>query len=266
MAASDLQAQTDDEAEAAAMPPAPSLTKEEPNPVTEYMKRLDKDGDGALSDEERAAAKELMMKEAPPFPAGRGPGAGPFPGREGPEQFKRRMLEMFDTNKDGKLDDTERAAAEKFMAERGMGPGNMRQEIIKRFDKNGNGRIDEDERPAVEAFMRQRMASMRGPDARKAVVNPNVEMEKVVRAAVEANAAQLKRFDANQDGKLDDAEWAAARKELHVWSAEKASTPVTPGAAAATPVEEQKRLERVATEVERRRMAREQAQQKVDAK
>src|SRR2546423_533087 len=70
LAASDLQAQ------AIAVPPAPSGAKEEANPVAEYMKRLDKDGDGALSDEERAAAKELMMKEAPPLPPGRGPGAG----------------------------------------------------------------------------------------------------------------------------------------------------------------------------------------------
>jgi len=105
----------------------------------------------------------------------------------------------------------------------------------------------------------------RGPEARKAPVNPNVEMEKIVRSAVEANAAQLKRFDANQDGKLDDAEWANARREIQKWSTPTGSEP-KPLSATPSPAEEQKRLERVAAEVERRRKVREQAMQQINPK
>src|SRR4051812_32890913 len=82
--ASDLQAQAN------AVPAAPSATSDEKNPVAEYMKRLEPAGDSSLSEAERAAATEILMKESAAAPASRGfppPGAG----REGPEQFKQRM-------------------------------------------------------------------------------------------------------------------------------------------------------------------------------
>ena len=213
-------------------------------------KRFDRDGDGLLDDQERAAAKEALMREQAAAPASSPAAAGPGAGA-GAEGFRQRMMEMFDANKDGRLDADERAAAEKFAAERGIGGrGEMREEIVKRFDKNGNGRIDGDEREPAERFMRERLAKAPAPAKREA--GDAAALEKVVRSAIEKNEAQLRRFDADKNGKLDDQEWAKVRQEIARWAGGDVSKAAKP-----TAEEEQKRLEAVAAEVKRRREMRE---------
>lgn len=174
-----------------------------------------------------------------------------------PEAFRARMLEMFDENKDGRLDEAERAKAEKFAAERGLGrdPAQMRGEILRRFDKNGNGRIDEEERAAVMEFIRER-APMAPATAEASL--PAVELEKpaperlalerVIRTAVAADPGQLKRFDSDGDGKLSDAEWAVARLAVQ-------QTFNDGLILRATVADEDRKLESIAAEVARRREA-----------
>ncbi len=69
-------------------------------------------------------------------------------GRRG-GKFRDRMLKKFDADKDGKLDDTERAAAKEAMQER-------RKEMKEKFDTNGDGVLDEAERAAAKAAMKER--------------------------------------------------------------------------------------------------------------
>ena len=54
-----------------------------------------------------------------------------------------KMLERFDTNHDGKLDDTERAAMKAAFGEK-------RQEMIARYDTNHDGTLDATERAAMK--------------------------------------------------------------------------------------------------------------------
>lgn len=86
------------------------------------------------------------------------------------------MMKMCDTNGDGKLDDSERAAMKEKMK-------SHRAEIIKKFDKNGDGVLDKTERPAVREAMKARRAE------------------------------RLKKFDKDGDGKLSEQERTAARAE-----------------------------------------------------
>ncbi|MBL9188042.1 MAG: hypothetical protein JNK23_11220 [Opitutaceae bacterium] len=177
-----------------------------------------------------------------------------------PEAFRARMMEMFDANGDGRLDEAERARAEKFAAERGLSrdPAQMRGEILRRFDKNGNGRIDEDERPAVMEFLRQRGPMAAAPAASAEPVAPAIEieqpapgrlaLERLIRAAVAADAEQLKRFDADGDGRLSDEEWSMARLEIQ-------QTFNDGVILRATVADEEKKLSAVAAEVARRREA-----------
>ena len=77
------------------------------------IKRFDKDGDGTLNDSEQAAAHEAMAKLR-----GQG-GAGALPGGSGEERKprvdKKELLEKFDADGDGKLNEEEHAkAAEEF--------------------------------------------------------------------------------------------------------------------------------------------------------
>jgi hypothetical protein len=114
-------------------------------------------------------------------------------------------------------------------------------------------RIDPEARAAAEKSARKRLEdAARTPVAKpKTAKDDPAALEKVLRTAIENNEAQLARFDADQNGKLDDQEWNAARQEIRRWAGV--------DGAVRTPAEEQKRLEAVAAEVERRRVMREKA-------
>lgn len=227
-----------------AAPPVANPTSAAMGPrLQDLVVRFDKDGDGNLDAAEMAALKEAMKQEPDGFllqPRDAGPPAGP-------EAFRRRMLEMFDRNGDGRLDEEERAAAQKFAAERGFGPGgDMRPEVLKRFDRNGNGRIDDDERPALQEFLRGRL--MRPPEPVNREQAERDALENVLRTAIGGNPAVRRAFDENGDGKLDDVEWAAARKKIAGLLAE--TLPPAPGSP-----EAKRRMEAVAAELARRRQA-----------
>ncbi|MCH8314696.1 MAG: periplasmic heavy metal sensor [Planctomycetes bacterium] len=65
------------------------------------LQKFDKDGDGQLNDEERAAAQEHIKER-----------------RKDHEQRRREMHERFDANGDGQIDDAERAAMREWMSQR----------------------------------------------------------------------------------------------------------------------------------------------------
>lgn len=102
------------------------------------------------------------------------------------ENVRRRILERFDTDKDGQLSEEERAAARDQMgsrrphgerAHRPQGPagnahpGNRRRphserpEMIQRFDTDGNGELNEAEREALRTAVqnRRRERAQRSP-------------------------------------------------------------------------------------------------------
>ncbi len=141
-----------------------------------------------------------------------------------PEAFRARMLEMFDENKDGRLDEGERAKAKKQGEELGFIPeGPLRAQLMQRFDKNGNGRIDDDERPALQAFMRQRGGSVAMAPSAEPTPAPaqpekadpvKLALERTIRASMATDPIQRKRFDRDGDGKISHEEWAMARREI----------------------------------------------------
>lgn len=242
------------------------------NRAEEMLKRYDKNGDGKIDDDERAEAKEVMMKDQIERQMGR---ANALPG--GLEPFRAQTLELFDKNRDGRLDETERAAAQKFVAIRDEAAVNASQ-LTKQFDKNSDGTIDATEQAAIDNFIRELRtlgtSNVRAELLRMFDRNSDgkiddeefVEVEKFVRPRIESAPAQLRLYDANKDGMLDDQEWNAARPAILKWLND-----VEPSAVASdakrdaaqvrrpTPAEEQARLKAVAAEVKRRRAEREDA-------
>lgn len=104
-----------------------------------------------------------------------------------------RLVQRYDTNHDGKLDENELAAAHEAIAqerfENGKGVGKkIREELLEKFDKNHNGRLDPDERAAARDYLREHA------DLRRRLL--------------------LERYDKNGDGKLDDEERAAVKADL----------------------------------------------------
>ena len=205
-----------------------------PGVPPELLRRFDKDGDGRLSQEERAAAEKeraafggaglglKMDLDNPPelvlrrfdkdgdgklneeekkaareaFMAGRGPGR---PRMEG-------AIQRFDKDGDGKLNEAEQAAARQAFSRMQGGPG--REEFMKRFDKNGDGRLDAEEQAAA----RQAAERLRG--------GPGGEAGGLLPAEGQGKEAKvdkkslLEQFDKDGDGKLNDDERAAARSKL----------------------------------------------------
>jgi hypothetical protein len=91
----------------------------------EMIKKFDKDGDGKLSDDEKAELRKAMANKG---------------GRRPPPQ----LIKKFDKDGDGKLSEDERAELRKDMEAR-------RKEFIAKFDKDGDGKLNEEERKAAMA-------------------------------------------------------------------------------------------------------------------
>lgn len=241
----------------------------------ELLKRFDKNGDGKIDDDERAEAKEAMMKEQIDRQIAR---ASALPG--GLEQYRTQALAMFDKNRDGRLDDEERTEAQKF-AEAQAGAATALEQLNQRFDKNGDGKVDPEERTQIDGYLRELrgLGAIRMRDSLLRRFDRNAdaklddaemtELEKVVRPIVEKNPPQLQRHDKNGDGKLDDAEWSAARTAIGRWMNTNGPAPFHSDALQERfggDVEaELARLQSVAQEVARRRELREAAQKAANA-
>lgn len=244
-----------DEPKTAAPAPAPAPAMMKPARADELLKRFDTNHDGKLDEDEVAAAHEAMLKEQmdrqakiAAAPAG--------------AELRQKMLEQFDRNHDGRLDDDERAEMRKYGEEHGLGPdGEVRAELLKRFDQNADGKLDDTERTALEKFLEERRAqagAMRERLLRQFDRDGNGQIDETevpafdqtMRARIESNPLQRARYDQDGDGKLNDAEWTAAREQL----LRLVNNP--PPAATQDPA----RLARVAEEVARRKAAREKAQ------
>ena len=120
------------------------------NPHAELLKKYDKDGDGKLNDQERAA----MMEERHDRMA---------------KMIKAREKE-FDKDGDGKLNEQEKAAMMAEMQKRHPN-GPRFQEMIKRFDKDGDGKLNDEERKAMQQEQAARMQRMAAAAKTASVTN-----------------------------------------------------------------------------------------------
>jgi Ca2+-binding EF-hand superfamily protein len=164
-------------------------------------------------------------------------------------EFRQRLLERFDANGDGQLDEAEKAAAKAAfearrtefadqhpqLAERldrdgdGLEPAEalrarrLHQYLLIRFDANGDGQLDEAEKAAAKAAFEARRAEMiERFDANGDGVLDEAERE-TARAAFEEQMKDegglchgkiFDRIDTNGDGSIDRGEWQAAAEKL----------------------------------------------------
>ena len=126
-------------------------------------------------------ALPALAQNGPPAKGHKGPG------RMSPE-MRQKMLEKFDKDGDGKLDEKERMAARKAMGAHRMSP-EMRKKMLEKFDKDGDGKLNEEEIKAAH---------------------------KAARARMEAHHKKmLKRFDKDGDGKLSKEERKTMKETMH---------------------------------------------------
>lgn len=167
----------------------------------ELLKRFDLDGDGVLSQEERASAFKQRSQGQQSKQFGQkqqGQGQDNLDGdkkmktelgrilknlqKADPEKYKK-LIKLFDNNSDGSLGDDEIL---NMVAER-----KMRKIVMKKFDKNQDGKLDDKEQASFENVHQERMRtlSQRNPDLYGKI---------------------LDRFDANKSTTIDSGEWLLA--------------------------------------------------------
>jgi len=112
-------------------------------PPKELIKKFDKDGDGELNEDEKAAMKTAMKKRH--------------------EAAKAKMLELFDANNDGKLCEDEKAAMKDAKNKKRK---EIKTALLAKFDKNENGKLDQDEREGVREWMKENYPDARPPQKR----------------------------------------------------------------------------------------------------
>lgn len=116
----------------------------------------------------------------------------------GGAQAREEMLKQYDANKDGKLDETERA---KMVEDRiaKIKAGEVAPFLLQRFDEDKDGKLSDAEKEKLIASLK---SGGFGGGAGGAGGRGGADFQKRL----------LDRFDANKDGKLDDAEKAKARE------------------------------------------------------
>lgn len=152
-----------------------------------------------------------------------------------------QIVQRFDRNGDGKLDETEKAAAKAAMGGEDKSAGGLRDRMIEHFDKNGDGQLDDAEKQEARAAREKRQAGggptntpaaapagPAGPGGRageamkrfdkngdgKLDETERAEADQAARTRLEQTPRALERFDTDKDGKLNDAEWATAREGM----------------------------------------------------
>jgi Ca2+-binding EF-hand superfamily protein len=134
-------------------------------------------------------------------------GLGPI----NPAALQKQMMAKFDTNGDGQLDESEKAAAAAQM-----------QKFVAAIDKNGNGKIDPEEAAMAKALM-SRPGQGGGPQVGAGGGGGGFGGFGGAGGAggggggfgtAQIPADVLKKFDKNQDGQLDEKEQKAAGEAL----------------------------------------------------
>lgn len=145
-----------------------------------------------------AALMPVLAQAAPQCPRGCSEGRN--------AAQRARMMERFDSNKDGKLDKSERQAMRKEISGKRNNCGMNLKEIVSSADTNRDGKLDESELARVKKAY-ERLAIKKYDTNNDGVIDAQEQL------ALKPNMARLmKKFDANKDGKIDATEHAAMQE------------------------------------------------------
>lgn len=139
------------------------------------------------------------------------------------EKIPASVLEKYDANKDGALDEAEKAAWQADREKQQAAREARRAGELARYDADKDGKLSRDERATMKTDVKNARAEKRA--AREA--------DKARKAAA-AEAKKLAKYDKNQNGKLDDDELAAlkAATEKRQAAAEKRKATIAAGKSA----------------------------------
>ena len=139
-----------------------------------------------------------------------------------PHPLRERIRRHFDADKDGKLSETERAAAAAGLKERGAeamekrlaNPGSL---LLEKFDADKDGKLSDAEKATAREAIKNRLTELRDKLKAKADTNQDGSVDESERGQLRGKAGALRerivtRFDEDKDGKLNETERAKARE------------------------------------------------------
>ncbi|MBQ3241138.1 MAG: hypothetical protein IJB00_08170 [Akkermansia sp.] len=167
---------------------------------------------------EQCPAQKPCCKAMPCAPA------KPCCGKHGERpDFRKMMLEKFDANKDGQLDDAEKAAAKAaFEAKRAEMKAAFEKKMLEKFDADKDGQLNDAEKAAAKAEF-EKMRAERGPKCGKrghhGPKRPCCGGPRGGRHMDPARCAVMhdlvkEKYDADKNGQLDEAEKAAFKADV----------------------------------------------------
>ncbi len=166
----------------------------------ELLQKYDADKDGQLSDQEKQTARQDFRKRMQ-------------------ERFQERMVRRFDKDGDGQLNAEEQAAYDEAVEEMRQRRQAWRQrmekrreEFIKKYDTDGDGELSDAERQAARQAVRQAMQRARQRFQEQADTDGDGEVSGQERQDWWVN--QRKKYDANNDGKMDREEMRKMRRDM----------------------------------------------------
>ena len=158
-----------------------------------------------------AQAQKAATDKAPAKKA-----AGKQTDRRADRPTRESIIKRFDKDGDGKLSDTERAAARKAISSRGgrttdRAPGRISEGLRERYQIAAK-KIQEDLKAGkiTEAQARERQQALRKRLAQSAGRGGDRDTDR----SRSSRESLMKEFDKNKDGKLDEAERNALRKAM----------------------------------------------------
>ena len=167
--------------------------------------------------------------DQPPGPPGAGPNGAPPPPVAA---LLAGLLDKYDVNKDGQLDQNELATLKRDIAEGKLPPppmaGGFRRagglpggpppplprEILDKYDVNHDGQLDESERAALHKDIQDGKIQLPAGAGLRAPGGPPPTAKEIIA-----------KYDTDKDGKLDETELAAFLKDMH----QRRRPPVGPG-------------------------------------
>lgn len=164
-----------------------------------------------------------------------GGGTNPATGTKTTSTFGQKVLAEFDSNKNGRLESGERAAATRVLTSKEIRDTNrdsLRRAAISEYDTNKSGALDREE---VQSVLQAATAAQKAAAPAKAstttlsansltiktasttTTGTSRQQPYQMQIAQQSQAAQsfLKKFDTNGDGTLDQTELAAAQAALN---------------------------------------------------
>jgi hypothetical protein len=194
------------------------------------MQNADTDGDGTISEEERAALEARFGERGPPGrhgprgegmggegPGGEGmaggPGGGPGGrGHHGPMGF-RRLMWIYDADDSGELDEAERAILEADLEARGAA---IEARTLAEFDADADGLLSDAELEAARSAHRAAQEARRAAELVTYDTDGDGRLSREeMRAKHDAKRAGLEaEYDLDASGDLDATEKAALREYL----------------------------------------------------